>query len=68
MEYTKMDYKTRQSSARQFVNKMISQNSQLSSLLNGPLTSDNLISIHNALKSKQSLTWNENVRCSYILN
>jgi len=70
MEYKERDYKARQSSARQFVSKMVSQNPRLSSLLGGPLTSDNLTSIHNVLKSKQSLTWNENVSsyCSYILS
>lgn len=62
MEYRDIDYKIRQSSAQQFVDKIVSQNSQLSSLLNGPLTSENLKLIHNALKNKQSLTWNENVR------
>jgi len=70
MEYKERDYKARQSSARQLVSKMVSQNPQLSSLLGGPLTSDNLTSIHNVLKSKQSLTWNENVSSyySYVLS
>jgi len=65
MKYRKRDYEVRQASARQFVNKIASQNSQLFPLLDSPLTSNSLISIHNVLKSKQSLTWNENVSSIY---